>query len=238
MKCQTHGQNCDGDCVDPNVDNGMMTKIWGPPGWLFLHCVTFGYPYAINSTNPEHKTKAQDYANFFYYLGKVMPCRYCRESYMKFIEEHPIDNNLKTRKDLTKWFYDIHNKVNNKLGLAKCHIPSFEEVQESYEQYRAKCKKTTDEERENNQAKGCVTPADGTKKRCVVKVVKCAAGDITRRDNADVTADANIPKSDDYLVMEKKHALIYAIILLLLLIAIWNRVQLTKWLKKNIKFIK
>ena len=70
MKCQTHGQNCDGDCVDPNVDNGMMTKIWGPPGWLFLHCVTFGYPYAINSTNPEHKTKAQDYANFFYYLGK------------------------------------------------------------------------------------------------------------------------------------------------------------------------
>ena len=46
--CKTHGNNCDGRCIDPNVDNGMMTKVWGPTGWLFLHCVTFGYPYVIN----------------------------------------------------------------------------------------------------------------------------------------------------------------------------------------------
>ena len=29
---------------DPNAKNGLMTKVWGPAGWLFLHCVTFGYP--------------------------------------------------------------------------------------------------------------------------------------------------------------------------------------------------
>ena len=50
MICKTHGKNCDGACIDPNVDNGMMTKVWGPPGWLFLHCLTFGYPYTINET--------------------------------------------------------------------------------------------------------------------------------------------------------------------------------------------
>ena len=42
MPCNIHGESCDGGCTDPNVDNGMMTKVWGPTGWLFLHCVTFG----------------------------------------------------------------------------------------------------------------------------------------------------------------------------------------------------
>lgn len=210
--CNLHGNNCDGDCKDPNVDNGMMTKIWGPAGWLFLHCVTFGYPYAINLNNREHRDKKRDYASFFYYLGKVMPCRYCRESYMEFIKENPIGKNLDNRKDLTKWLYDIHNKVNDKLGVSECQIPTFEEVYKRYEQYRAKCKKTTDEERENNLAKGCVTPADGTKKRCVVKVVSCQTGDITRRDNAKDTSDATIPSSDDYLVIEKKNMYLFLLL--------------------------
>ena len=39
--CKIHGKNCNGECKDPNIDNGMMTKVWGPPGWLFLHCITF-----------------------------------------------------------------------------------------------------------------------------------------------------------------------------------------------------
>ena len=55
MPCTTHGNNCDGGCKDPNADNGMMTKVWGPPGWLFLHCVTFGYPYVIIPSKKEHQ---------------------------------------------------------------------------------------------------------------------------------------------------------------------------------------
>ena len=57
MPCTTHGNNCDGGCKDPNADNGMMTKVWGPPGWLFLHCVTFGYPYVIIPSKKEHQEK-------------------------------------------------------------------------------------------------------------------------------------------------------------------------------------
>ena len=59
--------------IDPNVDNGMMTKVWGPPGWLFLHCVSFGYPYAINPQNPAHKNKKLHYGEFFNYVGTVYP---------------------------------------------------------------------------------------------------------------------------------------------------------------------
>ena len=47
--CKTHGVNCDGACIDPNVDNGMMTKVWGPAGWLFLHCITFGVSLCYKS---------------------------------------------------------------------------------------------------------------------------------------------------------------------------------------------
>ena len=210
MPCNQHGKNCDGVCVDPNIDNGMMTKVWGPASWLFLHCITFGYPYAINPDNEAHNTKKQDYYNFFYYLGKVLPCRYCRESYDEFFKLLDLYNSLKTRKDLTKWLYDMHNKVNHKLGVPDCNIPPFEEVINQYEEYRAKCKKTSDEERELNKKKGCLAPANGTPQRCVVKVVPYDKGDITRRENATVGTISGT--SDDYLVVKKKNLLFYLLI--------------------------
>lgn len=212
--CNTHGPNCDGACVDPNVDNGMMTKVWGPAGWLFLHCVTLGYPYAINSQNSDHQTKAEDYYNFFYYLGRVMPCKYCRDSYQEFFREHDLRLKLKNRHDIAEWLYTIHNRVNHKLGVPKCQIPSFKEVMAKYESFRARCKKTTEQERQNNQAKGCVTPADGTPRRCVVKVVQFDKGDVTRRQNADIST--MIPSSDDYILLSNRRywLLILAVALL------------------------
>lgn len=137
--CDKHGKNCDLSCKDPNVDNGMMTKVWGPAGWLFMHAITFGYPYAINPDNPEHITKQEDYYKFFYYLGKVLPCKYCRESYQQFMNKlSPIDK-LNTRKELTRWMYDLHNLVNDKLNVPINERPSFEDVEKTYENYRAKC---------------------------------------------------------------------------------------------------
>lgn len=221
MPCDTHGSNCDSRCIDPNVDNGMMTKVWGPAGWLFLHCVSFGYPYAINNQNPDHETKKQDYMNFFYYLGKVLPCKYCRDSYMEFFKEINLENNLNTREDLCRWLYDMHNKVNHKLGVPECQIPKFDDVKERYEKFRAKCKKTTEEERELNKSKGCIAPADGTAKRSIVKVVNFDKGDITRRDNADRDF-SGVPNQDEYIVIHKdviiKGIIVICIILLLIYI--------------------
>jgi hypothetical protein len=230
-KCGTHGPNCDGACVDPNVDNGMMTKVWGPAGWLFLHCITFGYPYAINNENESHIGKKEDYYNFFYYLGRVMPCRYCRESYQEFFKELDLSNSLQNRKQLTKWLYDIHNKVNDKLGVNNCNIPTFEEVVSKYEMYRAKCKKTTNNERDLNRKKGCVTPADGTPRRCVVKVIPFDKGDITRRDNNDIGKMGGT--SDDYVILTKWK---YWILILFTILFIINIILQIK--KMKFKFLK
>ena len=66
MPCNNHGPTCDGnECVNKNLDNGLMTRLWGPSGWLFLHCISFGYPYKIDPTNSEHLEKQNDYYRFF-----------------------------------------------------------------------------------------------------------------------------------------------------------------------------
>ena len=32
------------DLSDPDAVNGMQTRVWGPAGWLFLHCIAQNYP--------------------------------------------------------------------------------------------------------------------------------------------------------------------------------------------------
>ena len=221
MPCDTHGSNCDGKCIDPNVDNGMMTKVWGPTGWLFLHCVTFGYPYAINPENPDHKYKKRDYKLFFEKLGDILPCKYCRDSYKEFIKEHPIDKHLNKREDLCKWLYDIHNKVNKKLGVPDCDIPNFKEVQQNYETFRAKCKKTTDEERIKNSNKGCVNPADGTPKKSIINIVNWVSGDITRR--TEKSSNIDLLNNLINYIKTNKYEVIFISIVIILLVLKYNK---------------
>ena len=66
---------------DYNSDNGMMTYVWGPPMWFTLHTISFNYP--VNPTDLDKK----HYYKYFKYLGKILPCKYCRENYKKNIEE-------------------------------------------------------------------------------------------------------------------------------------------------------
>lgn len=211
MPCENHGSNCDGkECSNKNLDNGLMTRLWGPSGWLFLHCVSFGYPYKIDPTNPEHLEKQNDYYRFFYYLGKVLPCKYCRVSYMEFFSKMSPMNHLGSRKELTKWFYDVHEMVNNKLGVPACERPTFEEVEERYQSFRASCKPLTDKERNDKSGKGCVAPADGKPKRSVLKVVEYEPQP-TKSTNLQ-----DYPKSDDYFVINKKTVYITIVIIAIL----------------------
>ena len=152
-----------------NRQNGLMTKIWGPPGWLFLHAVTFGFP--DNPDDPDHKHRVIHYANFFKSLGHVLPCKYCRESYNEYIREVPIEPFLKSRDKIIEWLFTIHEKVNDKLGVPHCDRPSLDEVKETYEKYRANCKQTTDKERRDKLIKGCTIPENGVKKKCLISVV-------------------------------------------------------------------
>jgi hypothetical protein len=213
MPCDNHGPRCDGlECFNKNVDNGLMTRLWGPSGWLFLHCVSFGYPFKIDPTNPEHLEKQNDYYRFFYYLGKVLPCKYCRNSYMEYFANNSPMKHLNSRKDFTKWFYDVHNMVNDKLGVPQCERPTFEEIEERYQSFRASCKPITAKEREDKAGKGCVAPADGKPKRSVIKVVEYD------QVAPKPTALQEYPKSDDYMVIKKTNIYIGIVVILAILV--------------------
>ena len=149
-----------------NKNNGIISNIWGPPGWLFLHCVTMGYPEKIEN-NPkkknykEHQYRKKTTEDFFTLLGDVLPCGACRKSYKEFIEMHPIDEHLSSRVDLARWFYDIHNLVNDKLDVPLKYRPKdFEEFYDKYEQNRSKSGK-----------KKCAKPTDGIAKKSVIRII-------------------------------------------------------------------
>lgn len=120
-----------------NNNLGMRTKSWGPPAWFFLDVVTFGYP--IKPTDAQKK----QYKQFFTSLKNILPCGLCRESYSKFIKELPLTEKvLKTRKNLTTWFFKIHNKVNKKLGCKEMNLKQMKDKMNFYESFRAsKCTK-------------------------------------------------------------------------------------------------
>ena len=122
------------DKENPDSNNGLITSIWGEHAWEYGHSVTFNYP--IEPKEEDIKT----YYNFFIYFGKTLPCGLCVISYDDFVsngETKLTRDKLKSRATLVKWFYDIHNKVNEKLGVD--YGVSFGELCYKYESYRAKC---------------------------------------------------------------------------------------------------
>jgi hypothetical protein len=119
---------------DSNQNNGLITRIWGPAGWIFMHAITFGYPL-----KPTDEQKL-NYYNFFILVGKVLPCIYCRQSYDKFVSEGKTKlmmKDMKNRYTLAHWLYRIHQTVNKKLCVD--YRISFKDVIIKYESYRARC---------------------------------------------------------------------------------------------------
>lgn len=145
-----------------HAGNGMMTNVWGPAGWVFLHSVSFGYPMDPDEfdRNLEQTpgTTRERYRLFFESCAFVFPCRYCRESYQRFIQEDPVADSLDDRESLTRWLWRIHELVNKKLGKPGI---TYEELVRRYETYRATC---------NKDKKGCSVPLGFSNKQqtCVV----------------------------------------------------------------------
>lgn len=94
----------------------MDTKIWGPPGWLFLFsCIAGRYPETIEPSNSEHILIKSQFKVFLSNLSGVMPCVYCRDSLTIFQKDIPIDKYLDGKRNLMYWLYLIKDKVNRKL---------------------------------------------------------------------------------------------------------------------------
>jgi hypothetical protein len=170
-------------------DSGMSSAIWGKACWTFLFCSVMGrYPVKIDNTNLLHLKIQKDFKTLLCSLSNIMPCVFCRDSFVIFLKNFPIDKYLIGRIELMYWLYIIKDQVNKKLitqeriiynhkkikinnlyntGIItqkqKIHLkkkckkqtfstiksPSFIQVLNFYEKYRAKC---------SNRTKTCSLP--------------------------------------------------------------------------------
>ena len=160
---------------DYNDNNGMLTTVWGPSLWHFLHTMSFNYP---NNPTPQQKI---EYKKFILSLKHVLPCKYCRINLKKNFKTLPItQKNMKNRKSFSLYVYKLHELV-NKMLKKKSGL-KYNNVKERYEHFRARCtakdvkKKTLDSKTKKNKKgrekeKGCTKPLHGNKSKCIIKIV-------------------------------------------------------------------
>ena len=154
--------------------DGMVTSVWGPPLWHYLHTMSFNYPV---KPTPADK---RNYKNFILSLRHVLPCRYCRENLTKNLKALPLTNNdMRSRRAFSKWVFKLHELINTMLG--KKSGLKYCDVRERYEHFRSRCtnekKFTTRKVQEaarktqKKKEKGCTEPLYGAKSKCIVKIV-------------------------------------------------------------------
>ena len=165
---------------DYNSGDGMLTSVWGPSLWHYLHTMSFNYP--VNPTKKDKKA----YKKIIMSLKDVLPCKYCRENLKRNLKELPVTQAvLENRHTFSKYVYDLHEHINTMLG--KKSGLSFDDVRERYEHFRSRCtldvnegelrkilnlrKKEKRRTRKRHMEKGCTTPLYGRKSKCVIKIV-------------------------------------------------------------------
>lgn len=169
--------------ADYNSNDGMLTTIWGPGMWHYLHTMSFNYP-----ANPTPEDK-KHYRDFILQLQYVLPCGKCRKNLKRNFTKLPLTRDImKSRETFSKYIYRLHELVNDilhkKSGL------SYDMVRERYEHFRARCAiplslKTQITEVKPSSEKGCTEPLYGEKSKCVLKIVpvntKCKTLEIDKQ---------------------------------------------------------
>jgi len=151
---------------DYKSSDGMLTSVWGPSLWHFLHTMSFNYPVHPSEEDKKH------YREFVMSLKYILPCKYCRINLKKNLKAIPLNKKaLKNRNNFSKWMYCLHEHINKMLnkksGLSYC------DVRERYENFRARCTKKEIKEKikKFKREKGCVDPLYGKKSKCVLRII-------------------------------------------------------------------
>ena len=186
---------------DYNSGDGMLTSVWGPSLWHYLHTMSFNYP-----TEPTQEQKTH-YKNFILSLQNVLPCKYCRMNLKNNLKVLPLtQSRLKNRESFSLYIYELHELINKMLG--KKSGLSYADVRERYEHFRSRCSldidldtlsnksgsknreklggvslkhqnvisktnqsKSSNKKTRKHKEKGCVTPLYGKKSKCIIKIV-------------------------------------------------------------------
>jgi hypothetical protein len=157
--------------------DGMLTAVWGPSVWHFLHTMSFNYP--VSPTAEDKK----NYRDFVLSLQNVLPCKHCRINLITNFKQLPLTTgHMKNRETFSHYVYDLHELV-NKMLHKKSNL-SFCDVRERYEHFRARCtdekpklfkftklNKTMKNKSKKDKEKGCTEPLYGKKSKCIIKIV-------------------------------------------------------------------
>ena len=183
---------------DFNSSDGMLTYVWGPSLWHFLHTMSFNYP--VKPTKEDKKK----YMNFVKSLENILPCKYCRINLKKNLRDTKFSiKKMKDRTTFSQYIYELHNHINKMLG--KKNTISYEEVRSRYENFRSRCSTKKNNRNNNNnnkknnnknnktmrfkckkskncqkmcrcmkkpkKEKGCTNPINGVKSKCLIRIV-------------------------------------------------------------------
>lgn len=157
---------------DYNSNDGMLTTVWGPGMWHYLHTMSFNYPVDPTQNEKHH------YMEFVKSLVYVLPCGKCRSNLRKNFKVLPLTiKDMESRDTFSRYIYQLHEVV-NKMLLKKSGL-TFEDVRERYEHFRARCTKSKSvfmHTRKKNPRKpkkesGCIVPLYGEKSKCVLHIV-------------------------------------------------------------------
>ena len=153
--------------------DGMLTTVWGPSMWHYLHTMSFNYP--IKPTNNDKK----HYKKFISSLQHVLPCKYCRINLKNNFKHYPIrECDMENRETFSRYVYKLHEIVNKMLNK-KSNL-TYCDVRERYEHFRSRC--TDDKQIIKNEnklfkfnktkkEKGCTEPLYGKKAKCIINIV-------------------------------------------------------------------
>ena len=158
--------------------DGMLTTIWGPSMWHFLHTMSFNYPVKPSKEDKIH------YRDFILSLQYILPCKYCRQNLKTNLKANPVTMSVMENRDtFSRYIYKLHEIVNKLLGK-KSHL-TYCDVRERYEHFRSRCTaddkpkilKLADVKTKKNmdkgkkKEKGCTEPLYGKKAKCIIKIV-------------------------------------------------------------------
>ena len=112
----------------------MLTTVWGPSLWHYLHILSFNFP--IKPTSIQKKKHLEFIKNLQY----TLPCKYCRINLRKnFKILKPNKNIVESRETFSRYVYNLHELINSMLNK-KSNL-TYNDVRQRYEHFRARCTK-------------------------------------------------------------------------------------------------
>ena len=172
---------------DYNSGDGMLTSVWGPSLWHYLHVISFNYP------NEPTKIQKIKYKQMLLNLQYTLPCKYCRINLKNNFKKFPLNNYIfENRNNFSRYIYNLHELINKMLGK-KSNL-TYCDVRDRYEQFRSRCVienpkifkyKENFNKTKTKKEKGCTEPLYGKKSKCIINIVpqekKCKTFNIDKK---------------------------------------------------------